>query len=157
MQLKVRKIQQQQQPQGTVPSGSWDPQRQVDTSFPGCSSQPQYRDTMQGYRTLRRMWGLDCCQHLPQHCRSCQPEPEPVPEEARGGGMGPASLQDDSEPEEKEPKEEMESYRYLLQAGSQLESTLQREYTWCCWQSSFDFWEYNPAPALKLFYSSCTS
>lgn len=43
--------------------------------------------------------------------------------------MGPASLQDDTEPEEKEPKEEMESYRYLLQAGSQLESTLQREYT----------------------------
>lgn len=35
MQLKVRKIQQQQQqPQGTVPSGSWDPQRQVGTSFP---------------------------------------------------------------------------------------------------------------------------
>lgn len=42
--------------------------------------------------------------------------------------MGPASLQEESE-SEKEPKVEMESYRYLLQAGSQLESTLQREYT----------------------------
>ncbi|XP_028272182.1 proto-oncogene DBL isoform X3 [Parambassis ranga] len=35
--------------------------------------------------------------------------------------MGPASLQ-----EEREPKEEMESYHCLLQAGSQLESTLQQ-------------------------------
>ncbi|TMS17699.1 Proto-oncogene DBL [Larimichthys crocea] len=39
--------------------------------------------------------------------------------------MGPASLQEESE-SEKEPKVEMESYRYLLQAGSQLESTLQQ-------------------------------
>lgn len=30
MQLQVRKI---QHPQGTVPSGSWDPQRQVGSSF----------------------------------------------------------------------------------------------------------------------------
>lgn len=30
MQLKVKKI---QHPQGTVPSGSWDPQRQVGTRF----------------------------------------------------------------------------------------------------------------------------
>lgn len=43
-------------------------------------------------------------------------------------GMGPASLQEDRELR-KESKEEMESYRCLLQAGSQLESTLQREYT----------------------------
>ena len=42
--------------------------------------------------------------------------------------MGPASLQEEREPETKS-KEEMESYRCLLQAGSQLESTLQREYT----------------------------
>lgn len=41
--------------------------------------------------------------------------------------MGPASLQEESEPE-KGPKEGMESYHYLLQAGSQLECTLQREY-----------------------------
>ncbi|KAM9850276.1 proto-oncogene DBL [Aulostomus maculatus] len=39
--------------------------------------------------------------------------------------MGPASLQEEREPE-KESKEEMESYRCLLQAGSQLESTLQQ-------------------------------
>uniref|UniRef100_A0A3B4G4A6 MCF.2 cell line derived transforming sequence n=1 Tax=Pundamilia nyererei TaxID=303518 RepID=A0A3B4G4A6_9CICH len=38
--------------------------------------------------------------------------------------MGPASLQEDRELR-KESKEEMESYRCLLQAGSQLESTLQ--------------------------------
>lgn len=38
--------------------------------------------------------------------------------------MGPASLQEETE---KEAKEEMESYHYLLQAGSQLESTVQRE------------------------------
>uniref|UniRef100_A0A3Q1ELC4 MCF.2 cell line derived transforming sequence a n=1 Tax=Acanthochromis polyacanthus TaxID=80966 RepID=A0A3Q1ELC4_9TELE len=38
--------------------------------------------------------------------------------------MGPASLQEERETG-KEPKEEMESYRCLLQAGSQLESTLQ--------------------------------
>ena len=42
--------------------------------------------------------------------------------------MGPASLQEEREPE-KESKEGMESYRCLLQAGSQLESILQREYT----------------------------
>lgn len=42
--------------------------------------------------------------------------------------MGPASLQEEREPE-KESKREMEGYRCLLQAGSQLESTLQREYT----------------------------
>jgi len=42
--------------------------------------------------------------------------------------MGPASLQEERE-SEKESKREMESYRCLLQAGSQLESTLQREYT----------------------------
>lgn len=53
--------------------------------------------------------------------------------------MGPASLQEEREPE-KGPKEEMESYRYLLQAGSQLEDTLQREYTRCR-QSSFHLWE----------------
>lgn len=40
--------------------------------------------------------------------------------------MGPASLQGEMETE-KEPKEEMESYHYLLQASSQLESTLQRK------------------------------
>lgn len=40
--------------------------------------------------------------------------------------MGPASLQEEMETQN-EPKEEMESYHYLLQAGSQLESTLQRE------------------------------
>ncbi|XP_056239333.1 proto-oncogene DBL isoform X3 [Seriola aureovittata] len=39
--------------------------------------------------------------------------------------MGPASLQEERELE-KESKEEMESYRCLLQAGSQLESTLQQ-------------------------------
>ncbi|XP_063351154.1 proto-oncogene DBL isoform X1 [Pelmatolapia mariae] len=39
--------------------------------------------------------------------------------------MGPASLQEDRELR-KESKEEMESYRCLLQAGSQLESTLQQ-------------------------------
>ncbi|XP_034453197.1 proto-oncogene DBL isoform X1 [Hippoglossus hippoglossus] len=39
--------------------------------------------------------------------------------------MGPASLQEEREPEKKS-KEEMESYRCLLQAGSQLESTLQQ-------------------------------
>lgn len=39
--------------------------------------------------------------------------------------MGPASLQEEKELE-KEPKEEMESYHCLLQAGSQLESTLQQ-------------------------------
>uniref|UniRef100_A0A3B5A0C5 MCF.2 cell line derived transforming sequence n=1 Tax=Stegastes partitus TaxID=144197 RepID=A0A3B5A0C5_9TELE len=38
--------------------------------------------------------------------------------------MGPASLQEEREPG-KESKEEMESYHCLLQAGSQLESTLQ--------------------------------
>lgn len=42
--------------------------------------------------------------------------------------MGPASLQEEKEPEN-QSEEEMESYRYLLQAGSQLENTLQREYT----------------------------
>lgn len=40
--------------------------------------------------------------------------------------MGPASLQEEMETE-KEPREEMESYHYLLQASSQLEITLQRE------------------------------
>ncbi|XP_044060416.1 proto-oncogene DBL isoform X2 [Siniperca chuatsi] len=39
--------------------------------------------------------------------------------------MGPVSLQEERELE-REPTEEMESYRYLLQAGSQLESTLQQ-------------------------------
>ncbi|XP_076005159.1 proto-oncogene DBL [Genypterus blacodes] len=39
--------------------------------------------------------------------------------------MGPASLQMDTEPEQ-EPEEEMESYHCLLQAGSQLQSTLQQ-------------------------------
>ncbi|XP_034058770.1 proto-oncogene DBL isoform X1 [Gymnodraco acuticeps] len=39
--------------------------------------------------------------------------------------MGPASLQEERE-SEKESKREMESYRCLLQAGSQLESTLQQ-------------------------------
>ncbi|XP_029703338.1 proto-oncogene DBL isoform X2 [Takifugu rubripes] len=39
--------------------------------------------------------------------------------------MGPASLQGEMETE-KEPKEEMESYHYLLQASAQLESTLQQ-------------------------------
>lgn len=43
--------------------------------------------------------------------------------------MGPASLQKDSEPPPQQSEGEMESYRCLLQAGSQLESTLQREYT----------------------------
>uniref|UniRef100_A0A3Q3JJ39 MCF.2 cell line derived transforming sequence a n=1 Tax=Monopterus albus TaxID=43700 RepID=A0A3Q3JJ39_MONAL len=38
--------------------------------------------------------------------------------------MGPSSLQEETQPE-KESKEEMESYRCLLQAGSQIESTLQ--------------------------------
>lgn len=42
--------------------------------------------------------------------------------------MGPASLQEEEEPEN-QSEEEMESYRCLLQAGSQLENTLQREYT----------------------------
>lgn len=42
--------------------------------------------------------------------------------------MGPASLQEERELE-KEPEEKMESYRCLLQAGSQLQSTVQREYT----------------------------
>lgn len=40
--------------------------------------------------------------------------------------MGPASLQEEMETA-KEPKEEMESYHYLLQASSQLESTLERK------------------------------
>lgn len=44
--------------------------------------------------------------------------------------MGPASLQEDSEPHQQSERE-MESYRCLLQAGSQLESTLQREYATC--------------------------
>ncbi|XP_037833166.1 proto-oncogene DBL isoform X1 [Kryptolebias marmoratus] len=39
--------------------------------------------------------------------------------------MGPASLQEEREPA-KQSKEEMESYHCLLQAGSQLESTLQQ-------------------------------
>lgn len=39
--------------------------------------------------------------------------------------MGPSSLQE----EERDTKEEMESYHYLLQAGSQLQSTLQGEYS----------------------------
>ncbi|XP_068596179.1 proto-oncogene DBL [Brachionichthys hirsutus] len=43
----------------------------------------------------------------------------------RSGGMGPVSLQERSDPE-KESEKEMESYRCLLQAGSQLESTLQQ-------------------------------
>lgn len=42
--------------------------------------------------------------------------------------MGPASLQKDSEPPPPQSEGEMESYRCLLQAGSQLESTLQGEY-----------------------------
>lgn len=42
--------------------------------------------------------------------------------------MGPASLQKDSEPPPQQSEGEMESYRCLLQAGSQLESTVQREY-----------------------------
>lgn len=41
--------------------------------------------------------------------------------------MCPVSLQEEKELEAV-PKEEMESYRCLLQASSQLESTLQREY-----------------------------
>lgn len=50
-------------------------------------------------------------------------------------GMGPASLQEEEEEDrepEKGPEEEMESYHYLLRAGSQLESTLQREYRQHC-------------------------
>lgn len=43
--------------------------------------------------------------------------------------MGPASLQEESEPAQKSMGE-TESYHSLLQAGSQLESTLQREYKW---------------------------
>lgn len=53
MQLKVRKI--QQQPQGSVPSGSWDLQRQVGTSSPVVAPILDYRDTMQGCRTVKRM------------------------------------------------------------------------------------------------------
>lgn len=41
--------------------------------------------------------------------------------------MGPASLQEEEGELEEESKGEMEGYRCLLQAGSQLESTLQRE------------------------------
>ena len=42
--------------------------------------------------------------------------------------MGPASEQEESEQDQEESEGEMESYRSLLQAGSELESTLQREY-----------------------------
>ncbi|KAF3838588.1 hypothetical protein F7725_010356 [Dissostichus mawsoni] len=59
-------------------------------------------DTMQGCRTLE--------------------DPDPGSDTE---GMGPASLQEERE-SEKESKREMESYRCLLQAGSQLESTLQQ-------------------------------
>lgn len=58
---------------------------------------------------------------LPTRCHFFQPDPV-----SASRGMGPASLQEEREPE-KESVEEMESYRCLLQAGSQLESTLQRE------------------------------
>lgn len=44
--------------------------------------------------------------------------------------MGPASLQEETE-QEQEPGGEMECYHSLLQAGSQLENTLQREYLSC--------------------------
>ncbi len=131
MQLKVRKLQ-QQQPQGTVPSGSWDPQRQVGIRL-CCSSQLQYRDSMQSFWTLRRMWGRDYFSTSHDSVVS----PCLVLFQRRGGGMGPTSLQEEREPK-KGPKEEMESYHYLLQAGSQLQSTLQREYT-RCWPSSFNF------------------
>ncbi|KAM8910409.1 proto-oncogene DBL isoform 2-T2 [Spinachia spinachia] len=40
--------------------------------------------------------------------------------------MGPASLQEEGEPEEEETRGAMEGYRCLLQAGSQLESTVQQ-------------------------------
>lgn len=126
MQLKVRK-----QLQGTDPSGSQDPQRQVDISFPVVA--PCL--TMLGCKIEERMWGLDYFQHLPQQQRPFS-QPEPVLGTRRG--MGPASLQEDRELE-KECKKEMESYHFLLQAGSQLESTLQREYTWC-WLSLFHFY-----------------
>lgn len=42
--------------------------------------------------------------------------------------MGPASLQEETE---QEPGGEMECYHSLLQAGSQLENTLQRKYLSC--------------------------
>lgn len=55
--------------------------------------------------------------------------------------MGPASLQKDSEPPPQQSEGEMENYRCLLQAGSQLESTLQREYTTRdAAQAAFNLW-----------------
>ena len=48
--------------------------------------------------------------------------------EGEGEEMGPASEQEESEQDQEESEGEMESYRSLLQAGSELESTLQREY-----------------------------
>lgn len=58
----------------------------------------------------------------------CLSLPNPIVQQRRREGMGPASLQEEKEPEN-QSEEEMESYRCLLQAGSQLENTLQREYT----------------------------
>lgn len=67
--------------------------------------------------------------------------------------MGPASLQKDSEPPPSPPQQqcqwEMESYRCLLQAGSQLESTLQREYdTRDAAEASLYLWP--PLPSYSL-------
>lgn len=64
--------------------------------------------------------------------------------------MGPASLQKDSEPPPPQQSEgEMESYRCLLQAGSQLESTLQREYaTRDAAEASFNLWPPRPSSSL---------
>lgn len=75
------------------------------------------------WRTVGLWGGLDRCQHLlPLQGRFS--EPDPVSELKR---MGPASLQEEREPRS-EAGEEMESYHCLLQASSQLESTVQREY-----------------------------
>ena len=49
--------------------------------------------------------------------------------EGEGEEMGPASEQEESGQDQEESEGEMESYRSLLQAGSELESTLQREYS----------------------------
>lgn len=136
MQLKVTRI--QQQPRGAVPSGSVDPQqRQVDLPFPCCDYIQPLVCVQQTLWDAIGLWrGCEAwtCVSTSHDSVSSLSLIRPVGSEYRG--MGPASLQEEREPE-KEPKE-MESYHCLLQAGSQLETTLQREYT-LCWQCSFNF------------------
>lgn len=75
--------------------------------------------------------------------------------------MGPASLQKDSEPppppQQQQSEGEMESYRCLLQAGSQLESTLQREYaTRDAAEASFNLWLPLPPSSLHTLEAGIT-